>query len=532
MSWVSCWYLYESKAVGLTRKTGRRSQVVSSLFLTLSLLLVQRIRRAGQSGKDLFQCLLLVESIRMVVQAVSYWRITRKQPHKFSLVVYWQAGKMKFAASLQRFPALLLVAAVLVQPIQAALTTEYLSANGLNFTCTVLDHISASEDAETKKIMLLHGFPMFRVWWDPLLNMWNEQLAAAGDSSNLSVHAVACDLRGYSPGASPEGVENYGYPIFAADTFALAEAAGFTDGFDLVGHDHGAGLAWYVAANDPDNLVKTLTTLSVPHIGLMSNALCGDNVDEAQVIASNYFNQFSLVDSATTNNASLTGLFQALGFGDSLQPDNFQKMLWWYNGSLATSFSMPRVVSDDEVAAYEENVGAEAAAFIKGIRQAVPMEERECIPASEGVVGTIAIPTLFICGLGDSALLCNNTFVTDFPPALLPDYEHANYQCGHDFFLEGNCISMEESQKVMNKITDFVLPSLMKSDDSTNGVEGNVETIAAVETETDGPPSESPEDSPDAEETSAPTTSDGTFPGVLSGMIVSTGFLVAASTIN
>jgi pimeloyl-ACP methyl ester carboxylesterase len=98
----------------------------------------------------------------------------------------------------------------------------------------------------------------------------------------------------------------------AQDTFALAEAAGFDNGhFHLVGHDHGAGLAWYVAGNDPEKKVLSLTTMSVPHIDFMSDALCGkeNTTDETQVIASNYFNQFSLPDSATINNASLTNFF-------------------------------------------------------------------------------------------------------------------------------------------------------------------------------------------------------------------------------
>ena len=364
-----------------------------------------------------------------------------------------------------KIPTLSLALASMLVPTDAALSTEYLSANGLNFTCTVLDH--TVENAEVSKdIMLLHGFPMFRVWWDPLLNFWNEKLKASDGST--SVRAVACDLRGYSPGASPDGVENYHYDIFASDTFALAEAAGFDQGFHLLGHDHGAGLAWYMADNDPDDLILSLTTLSVPHIGLMSQALCGDNVDEDQVIASNYFNQFSLVDSATVNNATLTSVFQAFGFGDSLQPHDFQKMLWWYNGSLAESFSLPRVVSDEEVAMYAEKAGPQAGAFLGGVRLAVPMEERECTQVSEeDLVGAITVPTLFICGLGDVFLLCNNTYATDFPPELLPDYEHANFACGHDFFLPGDCSSTEESQLVMDKITSFVLPSLVENGNET-----------------------------------------------------------------
>ena len=370
-----------------------------------------------------------------------------------------------------------------IAPSMAALTTEYLSANGLNFTCTVLDHQSDNPNAPSKDIMMLHGFPMFRVWWQPLLQYWDDLLgdkdeftvAASktfgGVVPDISLHAVACDLRGYSPGASPDNIEDYDYSIFAEDTFALAKAAGFNDGFHLLGHDHGAGLAWYVAGNDPDNQVLSLTTMAVPHVDLMSNALCGEDTDEDQVIASNYFNQFSLPDSATTNNASLTAMFAS--FGLELEPTQFQKMLWWYNGSLAKHFAMPRVVSDSEVEAFAGKFGAEAASFVQGTRAAIPMEERPCIPIEEGNrVGTIEVPSLFICGLNDFALLCNNSYVTDYPEELLPNYEHANYNCGHDFFLEGQCSDMEESQAVMDKITAFVLGDDKTGEDGANSSGG------------------------------------------------------------
>ena len=377
--------------------------------------------------------------------------------------------------------ALLLLAAS-SRPTQAALTTEYLAANDLNFTCTVLQHMSEDADAPVKQVMLLHGFPMFRVWWLPLLEQWNTMLTADSETAPMSVHAVACDLRGYSPGASPDDIADYDYSIFAEDTFALAEAAGF-ESFHLVGHDHGAGLAWYVAGNDPDSQVLSLTTMSVPHLDLMSDALCGDNTDEAQVVASNYFNQFSLPDSATANNASLTAMFAISGL--PVEPVSFQKMLWWYNGSLAKHFAMPRVVSDEEVMVFAEESVPGAAQFVQGTRAAIPMEERPCILVENDPVGAITVPTLFICGLQDTALLCNNSFATDVSSDLLPNYEHVNYQCGHDFFLEGQCDSMEESQAVMDKITAFVLGDMVPIEDDGMGMDTNTTATTGADADAD-----------------------------------------------
>lgn len=340
---------------------------------------------------------------------------------------------------------------------------HYLVANGLNFTCTYLQHVSPTAPVDgggvAKNVVLLHGFPMFRGWWTPLLEYWATKLSGEDSDPTFStLNAIACDLRGYSPGASPDNIEDYDYSIFAQDTFELATAAGF-EGFDLLGHDHGAGLAWFVAGNDPDGRVQSLTAMSVPHTDLFSAALCGDNIDQGQVIASNYFNEFSLPDSATVNNASLTKLFQSFGL-DFLEPDQFQKMLWWYNGSLGKHWNIPSVVSDDDVTAWAGQVG-EGAFFVEAARNAIPMEERPCMYAPNGTeIGSIEIPTLFVCGDADFALYCNNTYATSYPPELLPNYEHVNFDCGHDFFLEGDCADMEVTESVMDKITMFVLGDL------------------------------------------------------------------------
>lgn len=142
------------------------------------------------------------------------------------------------------FAALMLL---LLSNTNATITTEYLLANELNFTCTVLRTSTATAlnkqlAGKKEQVMLLHGFPMYRTWWDPLLEYWD----SSSSSFDEAVHAVACDLRGYSPGASPNDIAAYNYDVLASDVFALAAAAGFDtadeDGYHLIAHDHGAAL--------------------------------------------------------------------------------------------------------------------------------------------------------------------------------------------------------------------------------------------------------------------------------------------------
>ena len=103
------------------------------------------------------------------------------------------------------------------------LSTMYLEANSLNFTCTVL-----TSPQPKQNVLLLQGFPNSRFWYQPLLLSW------VNSTTSSSISAVACDLRGYSPGASPDSIGDYHYDVLASDVFALADAANFTK-FHLVG---------------------------------------------------------------------------------------------------------------------------------------------------------------------------------------------------------------------------------------------------------------------------------------------------------
>jgi pimeloyl-ACP methyl ester carboxylesterase len=112
-----------------------------------------------------------------------------------------------------------------------------------------------------RPVILLHGFPEDRYCWDQLAAV----LAGAG------YRVLAPDQRGYSPGAVPPSRRSYTLDLLAGDVLALADAAGI-DGFDVVGHDWGASVAWYLAARNPDR-VRSLTALSVPQMRAMFQAM-------------------------------------------------------------------------------------------------------------------------------------------------------------------------------------------------------------------------------------------------------------------
>ena len=118
-------------------------------------------------------------------------------------------------------------------------------------------------------VLLLHGFPQTSYMWQGFL----EALAGEG------YRVAAPDQRGYSPGARPDDVEQYGVEALTGDVVGLAEALGH-DRFDVVGHDWGAAVAWGVAAGHP-NRVRSVTAVATPHPTALVEAMGSPSGDQA-----------------------------------------------------------------------------------------------------------------------------------------------------------------------------------------------------------------------------------------------------------
>ncbi len=117
-------------------------------------------------------------------------------------------------------------------------------------------------------VLLLHGFPQSSA-------TWTAQLEALGQAG---YRAVAPDQRGYSPGARPEGHENYRIGHLVDDVLAMADRLG-SERFHVVGHDWGAVVAWHLAGRHGCR-VRSLTALSVPHPIAFAKALVSPGADQ------------------------------------------------------------------------------------------------------------------------------------------------------------------------------------------------------------------------------------------------------------
>ncbi|WP_333620058.1 alpha/beta fold hydrolase, partial [Dietzia sp.] len=144
------------------------------------------------------------------------------------------------------------------------------TARGLTFSGFRATPGSSGNDGEGRDpqmAILVHGWPQFASSWEGIAR----ELLARG------IAVVAYDQRAYSPGARPDGVENYTVAELTEDLDAIATELGI-ERFHLIGHDWGGVMAWMYAAWHPERL-HSLTVMSTPNpIGILETTA----TDEAQ----------------------------------------------------------------------------------------------------------------------------------------------------------------------------------------------------------------------------------------------------------
>lgn len=101
--------------------------------------------------------------------------------------------------------------------------------------------------------ILLHGFPEF--WWG-----WRYQIGPLADAG---FRVLVPDQRGYHLSDKPQGRRAYHIDILAQDVIGLADALG-CERFNLVGHDWGGVVAWWVAIRYPHRVAR-LAIANAPH---------------------------------------------------------------------------------------------------------------------------------------------------------------------------------------------------------------------------------------------------------------------------
>lgn len=104
--------------------------------------------------------------------------------------------------------------------------------------------LSVTVTGEGPPLLLLHGFPQTRLMWDPVA-----RLLAGGRT------LVIPDLPGYGDSQAPADLDAASKRGMAAQFIEMMAALGHTR-FDLAGHDRGGRVAYRMALDHPDSVVR------------------------------------------------------------------------------------------------------------------------------------------------------------------------------------------------------------------------------------------------------------------------------------
>jgi len=245
----------------------------------------------------------------------------------------------------------------------------------------------------------------------------------------LGYDVLACDQRGYSPGASPSNYSAYHYDELVSDLFHIVDASGFGDRFGgkfhLVSHNQGSRVSWHAIATRPEARERLLsfTSLSIPHSDVFSDALFGPALDNEQAESSQYVRMLVLPNATHVYDDRI---FDVLCRKEGWPtPEACQRTLWWYNGAI-----------DSGAMALAPMMPYDGAAKFIGIPEDVVRNLTQYpttgVPQTARVGKVDEFPVLYACGSADTSDLCKQAF-SDESAELISDYKYLRLGlCGHD----------------------------------------------------------------------------------------------------
>jgi len=214
---------------------------------------------------------------------------------------------------------------------------------------------------EGPPLVLLHGFPDFWYGWKSVIT-----------SLKKYYKLIIPDMRGYNLSDKPEGVEKYKIEILVEDIKGLIESLSLGKVF-LAGHDWGGVVAWAFAEKYPE-LLQKLAILNAPHMKIFQQKL---RTDKKQQKASFYIFEFLKPDG------------EKFLFKDDYKWLKFAVFEGMKNKSNLTDFDKEQYLS----------AWTQPGAILGGVNY------YRANVSFDDWTGKIAVPTLVIHGMKDSAVL-------------------------------------------------------------------------------------------------------------------------------
>lgn len=263
------------------------------------------------------------------------------------------------------------------------------------------------------------------------------QLAKQGYDS------LACDQRGFSPGASPNNASAYNYDLLAEDLYAITDAYfGVGVKHHHVAHDQGARISWHSIARGPGRQrFLSFSSLSIPHADAFSDALFGPSPDPRQQTASQYMREFMLPDAVHVYNGAL--FHKVCGTLGWDTPESCAPSFWWYNGAVDSgNLAVPPVKPFGAIGKMigipQDFVEAHTSFPLLGVAQRVK-------------VGNVTeFPVLYLCGVEEVADLCTDRMQQQTAQRVASLAYVRLAACGHDVF---RCA---DTQKTINAVISNV----------------------------------------------------------------------------
>lgn len=159
-------------------------------------------------------------------------------------------------------------------PLSVPYEERFVKVNGVHL------HTIIAGPASGEPVILLHGFPEF--WYG-----WRHQIPYLVEHG---YRVIVPDQRGYNLSDKPTGIDNYRISKLATDVAQLAASFGYKQ-VNLVGHDWGAAVAWWVATIYP-KVLKKLVILNVPYPSVMADQMKKFNM--GQILKSWYIAFFQI----------------------------------------------------------------------------------------------------------------------------------------------------------------------------------------------------------------------------------------------
>lgn len=137
-------------------------------------------------------------------------------------------------------------------------THLFMHTNGITL------HVVAAGPEDGPLVILLHGFPEF--WYG-----WRAQIPAL---AMAGYRVLAPDLRGYNLSDKPAGLAAYRPEVLVEDIAGLIAAAG-REQANIIGHDWGGAVAWWLVLARPERVHKAVM-INIPHPTVFARQLRTD----------------------------------------------------------------------------------------------------------------------------------------------------------------------------------------------------------------------------------------------------------------